>query len=54
MVDKNKAVVAFLLNCPYIKDNPVFYNFGKVASENKQIVTLANDARTKEMENLNK
>lgn len=46
MVDKNKAVVAFLLNCPYIKDNPVFYNFGKVASENKQIVTLANDART--------
>ena len=44
-VDKNKAVVDFLLTCPYLKDNPMFYNFGKVADDNKQIVTHANDTK---------
>lgn len=42
-MDKNKAIVTYLLTCPYIKDNPLFYNFGKVSSDNKQIITLAND-----------
>ena len=42
-MDKNKAIVTFLLTCPYIKDNPLFYNFGKVSPDNKQIITLAND-----------
>lgn len=44
-MDKNKAVIQFLLNCDYIKNNPLFYNFGKAESDNKQIVTLANDTR---------
>ena len=43
MADKNKAVVNFLLTCPYIQGNPLFYNFGKVEADNKQIVTIAND-----------
>ena len=42
-MDKNKAVVDYLLTCPYVKDNPLFYNFGKAESNNAQIVTLAND-----------
>ena len=44
-MDKNKAVVDFLLTCPYLKNNPVFYNFGKAESDNKQIVTIANDTK---------
>lgn len=42
-MDKNKAVVTYLLTCPYLKDNPFFYNFGKAESNNKQMVTLADD-----------
>lgn len=44
-MDKNKAVVNYLLTCPYISNNPLFYNFGKAESDNKQIVTLANDTK---------
>ena len=44
-MDKNKAVVDYLLTCPYIKDNPLFYNFGKEESDNAQMITLANDAK---------
>jgi len=44
-MDKNKAVVDFLLTCDYIKDNPLFFNFGEAKSDNKQIVTIANDVR---------
>ena len=42
-MDKNKAVVTYLLTCDYIKNNPLFYNFGKAESNNKQIVTHATD-----------
>ena len=44
-MDKNKAVVDFLLTCDYIKNNPLFFNFGEAKSDNKQIVTIANDTR---------
>jgi hypothetical protein len=44
-MDKNKAVVDFLLTCDYIKNNPLFFNFGEAKSDNKQIVTIANDVR---------
>ena len=44
-MDKNKTVVNYLLTCPYIQNSPLFYNFGKAESDNKQIVTIANEAR---------
>lgn len=44
-MDKNKAVVNFLLTCDYIKNSPLFFNFGKAESDNKHIVTIPNDAR---------
>ena len=44
-MDKNKAVIDFLLTCDYIKNNPLFFNFGEAKSDNKQIVTIANDTR---------
>jgi hypothetical protein len=47
-MDKNKAVVDYLLTCPYIKNNPLFYNFGEAKSDNKQVVTIANDVSVDE------
>ena len=44
-MDKNKAVVDFLLTCDYIKNNPLFFNFGKAEADNKQVITIANDVR---------
>mgnify|MGYP001774464245 CR=1 FL=1 len=43
MVDKNQAMVDFLLNCPTIKDNPLFFNFGSIQDNNNQLVINAND-----------
>ena len=42
-MDKNKAIIDFIMTCPYMQNNPLFYNFGKVEADNKQIVTIAND-----------
>lgn len=42
-MDKNQAVIDFLLKCPQIKENPLFFNFAEAKDNNKQIVTIAND-----------
>lgn len=42
-IDKNQAVIDFLLNCPQIRDNPVYFNFINAKDNNIQIITLAND-----------
>ena len=44
-MDKNKAIVDFLLTCPYIQNNPAFFNFGQAKPNSKQIVTMATDIR---------
>lgn len=43
MVDKNQAVIDFLLNCPQIAYNPVFFNAINAKDNDKQIITQAND-----------
>lgn len=43
MVDKNQAVINFLLNCPQIISNPVFFNAINAKDNDKQIVTQSND-----------
>lgn len=43
MVDKNQAVIDFLITCPQIKENPLFFNFINAKEDNKQIITVAND-----------
>lgn len=43
VVDKNQAVIDFLIQCPTIADNPLFFNFLNAGDENKQIITQAND-----------
>lgn len=43
MVDKNQAIIDFLIECPQIKNNPLFFNFIEAKDNNKQILALAND-----------
>lgn len=42
-VDKNQAVVDFLLTCPAIQNSNLYFNFTEAEDNNKQIVTLANE-----------
>lgn len=43
MVDKNQAVIDFLLGCPQIAQNRLFFNFINGKSDDKQFITLSND-----------
>lgn len=43
MVDKNQAMIDYLINCPAIRDNPLFFNFINAKEDNKQLVTVANE-----------
>ena len=42
-MDKNKAVIDFLVNCPQISQNPIFFNFINATDNDKQLVTVTND-----------
>jgi hypothetical protein len=41
-MDKNQLMVEFLQTCPTIKENPLFFNFGKV-EDNAHQVTIQSD-----------
>lgn len=43
MIDKNQAIIDFLITCPQIKDSPMYFNFVNAKDNNKQLITLAND-----------
>lgn len=42
-VDKNQAVIDFLIQCPTIANSSLFFNFLEAHDENKQIISQAND-----------
>lgn len=42
-MDKNQAVIDFLLQCPQLAENPLFFNFTEAKDNNKQLLPLAND-----------
>lgn len=42
-IDKNQAVIDFLLTCPAIQNSYLYFNFTQAEDNNKQIVTLANE-----------
>jgi hypothetical protein len=42
-MDKNQAIIDYLIQCPQIANNPLFFNFAESDDNNKQIVTIAND-----------
>ena len=43
-VDKNKQMVEFLKTCPYVQDNPLYFNFLTAADKVNQLVTDPNDS----------
>lgn len=43
MIDKNKAVLDFLISCPDIENSPLYFNFIIAKNNNKQFVTVNND-----------
>lgn len=42
-MDKNKLMIEFLQTCPTLKDNPLFFNFGKVEDNAHQITINSDD-----------
>lgn len=42
-IDKNKAIIEYLFECPEVASHPLFFNFAQAEDCNKQIVTLAED-----------
>lgn len=42
-MDKERALIEFLLQCDQLKDNPLFFNFLDAKNDSKQLVTVAND-----------
>ena len=42
-VDKNESIITYLLGCPVIADNPLFFNFINAKDNNNQIITSGND-----------
>ena len=43
MNDKNQAVIDFLLECPQIANNPLFFNVINAKDNDKQIITQSNE-----------
>jgi len=43
VTDKNQAVIDFLLQCPQIKNNKLFFNYINGKDNDKQIITVSND-----------
>ena len=42
-MDKNKAMIAYLQQCPAVQSNPTYFNFAEGEDKSKQLVPLGND-----------
>ena len=47
-MDKNQAIIDFLLTCPTVSSNPLFFNFINAKDKSKQIIPIATDTGTNE------
>ena len=45
-MSKEQALIDFILQCPAIRNSPVYFNFINAKDDNKQIITLGNDKTT--------
>lgn len=43
MVDKNQAVIDYLIQCPQIQNSPLYFNFINAKDDSNQFVTVSND-----------
>ena len=46
MADKNQAIIDYMLTCPAIANNPVYFNAIQAKDNNKELMTLASDKNT--------
>ncbi len=46
MIDKNQAVINYLIQCPQIQNSPLYFNFINAKDGSNQIVTVSNDRYT--------
>ena len=46
MSDKNQAVINYILQCPQIKNTPLYFNFINAKDNTAQILTSSNDRYT--------
>lgn len=42
-MDKNQAIIDYLITCPKIQDNPLYFNFIHGNEDDKQIITMSNE-----------
>ena len=42
-VDKNQAIISYLLNCPAVKTHSMFFNFAEEKDSSNQVVTRSDD-----------
>lgn len=42
-MDKNQAIIDYLITCPKIQENPLYFNFIHGNEDDKQIITTSND-----------
>ena len=43
VIDKNQAIIDFLIQCPQIASIPLYFNAIKAEDENKEIITISTD-----------
>ena len=43
MIDKNQAIIEYLLRCPAISGSPLYFNFVNEEDDSRQVVTTSND-----------
>lgn len=46
MVDKNQAMINYLITCPTILDSPLYFNFINAKNDTNQFLTVSNDIYT--------
>ena len=46
MVDKNQAIIDYLLTCPAIANSPVYFNAIQAKNNTKELITIATDKNT--------
>ena len=42
-VDKNQAIIDFIIQCPAIQNSPLYFNFTQAEDGTNQVITLSND-----------
>ena len=45
MASKEQAILNYLIECPQIKNNPLFFNFINAKPDNKQFITTGNESK---------